>query len=106
MADGQLNIRIVVDTSQADGGMKSAAASVDSAAQRMAASLRVAGVSAEDAQSATKNLGFGSQETAEALKAVGLSGNAAEPALERTAAGAKHARAAMVGLNRELGLGG
>lgn len=106
MADGQLNIRIVVDTSQADGGMKSAAASVETAATRMAASLKNAGVSAEDATSAMKNLGFGSEETAQALSAVGMASNVAAPALDRTAASANNARSAMMGLNREIGLGG
>src|SRR5262249_7179205 len=74
--------------------------------QRMAASLKAAGMSAADATSAMQNLGFGAEETSAALSSVGLKSNEAAPGLDNVARSANNARAAFMGLNREIGLGG
>jgi hypothetical protein len=119
-ADNQLNVRIVVDANQLTSGMQAATATVTSASQQMAAalseispasksmaaSLKNAGMSAADASSAMKNLGFSAKETSDALAQVDLALEETGPAAERAATGVNNARAAMMGLNRELGLGG
>ncbi|MGC1485348.1 MAG: hypothetical protein WA789_16265 [Candidatus Acidiferrum sp.] len=80
MPDNELNVKIVVDAAQLQSGMANAATAVQSASERMAQSLKGAGMSAVEAASALKNLGFSTQESAAALQKVGLV--AAETAAE------------------------
>jgi hypothetical protein len=116
----QLRVAIVVDASQLNSAMPAAAAAVTSAADqmavalatvspaatKMAASLKTAGMSSADAASAMKNLGFSAREITAALGETNVALNETGPAAERAATGVNNARAAMMGLNRELGLGG
>ncbi len=105
-SNSELNVRIIVDAAQLTSGMSGAAQTVQSASERMAASLRAAGVSAVDAASAMKNLGFTSAETSASLGQVASASASAEAPIERVARSANNARAAFMGLNSELGLHG
>jgi hypothetical protein len=106
MASDQLNIRVTVDASQLDSGMSQAAATVNTAAERMAVSLKSAGMSAREASSALQNLGFSSAEVSSALKTANLTLNETSAASEKTARSVNNARSAFMGLNSELGLHG
>src|SRR6266851_2820795 len=72
MADKELRVEVVVNTAALTAGMEQASSAVQSASERMASSLKTAGMSSADASSALKNLGFTSTEASAALQRAGF----------------------------------
>lgn len=102
----QLNVKIVVDSAQLTSGMAQASQTVQTAAERMATSMKAAGMSAADAASAMKNLGFTSAETSSSLGQVATAASATQAPVEQMARSLTNARVAGQGLLQELGIHG
>jgi hypothetical protein len=128
MPDDQLNVRIVVDASQLEGGMREAASTVGAASEQMrdkfsqlasaAIVSKTANLELQNSLTTLARSGLAPthdqvEEVAKSMFDAAVATDAlksaqqeAYPALDRTAASANNARSAMMGLTNEMGLRG
>lgn len=122
--DNQLNVQVVVDTSQLTAGMTQAAATVSAAGARMAAGLSPATASAvalmrqfmQAGQTATqaaeqlRNAGVAASTVSDAFRTIQAEapamGAAVEQATTKMTGGVNNARIAFTGLTQDIGIRG